>query len=509
MLLSWEKLQSTFPKDAYGYGYAEESLRGIIQDNREVKLVIKLNPAVIGTGSVDDRFLQFRLEGLDGAAIPHTTYNITVAKVNNTTEGSEELQLHEKFHSHIGVLTLNVRQLQDSANSHGQGLVNVIGAKDPSLDSWVADSSGNLTVEGPIISQAGVYHVHVEILGIEHDNNEGDSPQYARPPAFDAWLSLGDVLSTELYYDSQRYNVTVISYSDKIMDFGIVDNQMTLSWITPFDWNQTLSGTQHVLVHQEAIIPRSFIKALNSTSFGGTVNEQALNRQAIVVDPYSLTENYLIHFVITKETLEKLAKNRYDQVADSEGPLAAGDALKNILSFRLMMNSSSKETYSYSPYHIQISSGDSPVIVLVDFSSGQLASDSQPILTMKFYEQVGTRSLPISGDVYYGLSLLDKDKKLIVSKENLIAKDGIDAQGIPSLPEGTYEITVNATALKRPSNDNVDESYSGLLTAKLKIALVPEFPFVSLIMAGAIGSVITVTIIASRFEIGTKDGQLR
>jgi hypothetical protein len=484
-----EKLQAAFIKDAYGYGYFQENLRGIIQDNRPVQLVMKLSPPIISTGSIPDRSLQFRLQELDGTAIPHATYNITVAKLNSTTDAREEQQLQEKFHSHIGVLTLNFPQVQDYSSSHDR-LVSVIGAKDPSLDSWVADSVGNMTVEGPIISEAGVYHVHVEILGIDQDYNEGYDPQAGRAPSFDAWLSLGDVMSSEFYYDSKPYNATIISYSDKITDLEIVDDPETLAWSIPFDWNQTLSMKQNVVVHQEAILSKSFIKALNSTSFGGTVNDQTLNSQAIVVDPYSLTDDYVIHFIITKETLDKLAESMYDQAKDNEGPPAVAHASKNILSFRLMMNSTSKETFPYSPYHLQISSGDSPVIVIIDFSSGQLSSDSQPSLNVKFYEQAGQGYLPVTGDVYYALSLLSNEKKLVVTKENLVAKDGSDTQSIPSLPEGTYGISVNVTALKRPLNENFDESYSGLLTANLKIALVPEFPFAILIMASAFGSVI-------------------
>lgn len=120
--------------------------------------------------------MQFRLfDPSNNQTIQHVTYKIAV-----TSGTTEKPLLMDSFHSHIGLLTLHIEPTK--------GSITILAEHDPNLKSWLADSSGNILIRGPILLHGGLFHFHVEILTMDNDGNSL-TPQQS--PKFDASLSLG------------------------------------------------------------------------------------------------------------------------------------------------------------------------------------------------------------------------------------------------------------------------------------------------------------------------------
>src|SRR5205807_1887465 len=122
-----------------------------------------------------------------------------------------------------------------------------------------ADQNGTINLQGPLLSQSGLYHFHVNILAIERDDS-AITPD--RVPRFDAWLSLGGPIHTNVTAAGRSYNLTLISYYDNIKNFTFDQGRKEMTWSIPFSWNLQHIEENNIFVHQEIIIPNSMIKEL-------------------------------------------------------------------------------------------------------------------------------------------------------------------------------------------------------------------------------------------------------
>src|SRR5262249_36831322 len=148
---------------------------------------------------------------------------------------------------------------------------------------WMSET-GDITVQGPILMEGGLYHFQIEIFGIDRPNNIFQ-PENA--PRFDSYLSVGDVFKENLTYNKAVYNSTLISYYDKIHDFKFDDKNILASWQMPFDWNQSRIKSVNIFVHEEFKIPKKFSQFSNTTSFNATVNGQPVTGRSLAIDPFS------------------------------------------------------------------------------------------------------------------------------------------------------------------------------------------------------------------------------
>lgn len=189
---------------AFADGFSTEIIPGASLGNRNPALFVQVNPPVLTSESAQDTFMRFRFFDLNtNQTIAHTSYHLTVTK-------DDKLLLLDQFHSHTGLLTIKVQP-----NSSQE--VTVYGDQDISIpETWIADPSGVMSIRGPLLLESGLYHFHVVITGIDNDKYLFVS---GTEPTFDSWLSVGDVFHENLAFNGQPYNVTLISYYDKIRDF--------------------------------------------------------------------------------------------------------------------------------------------------------------------------------------------------------------------------------------------------------------------------------------------------
>lgn len=197
------------------------------------------------------------------------TYEIAIRRAN-ASEDSRPL-LRDFFHAHSGLLTIKVDPTET-------GQLQLFGTRDPFQSTLLADPGGTVNVRGPILIDGGLYHIQINIFGIDNDRNIF-LPDTA--PKFDSYLSIGDIsyhnLTTQ---DDQNYNATLISYYDEIAEFNYDPQTQQISWIMPFDWNTTRIQDQNKFVHEEIKLPNSLLEeefgSASAATFNASVNEQPL-----------------------------------------------------------------------------------------------------------------------------------------------------------------------------------------------------------------------------------------
>ena len=223
---------------AYSDGLFMENLPPATVGDRQASLFTKVDPPVLTSDTHQKRFFELRLyDAKTNDNISNVNYFITISK-------GGKLLMRDLFYSQVGPLKIEIIPRE--------GQVSVYGSPEPFLGGWMSET-GDITVQGPILLDGGLYHFEIEIFGIDRPNNIF---QPEKAPRFDSYLSVGDVFKENLTYNKAVYNSTLISYYDKIRDFKFDDNNLLASWDMPFDWNQSRIKSVNIFVHEEFKIPK-------------------------------------------------------------------------------------------------------------------------------------------------------------------------------------------------------------------------------------------------------------
>lgn len=212
---------------AFADGFTQENLPPATLAGRSAQLFVKVNPPILTSASQHNAFMQLRLyDASNNQTIKYTSYYIEVTK---GTDPKAPLLMHETFLAENGLLTLKIQPTE--------GQLTVFGNLDPFTNTaWQADPGGTVNIRGPLLLDGGLYHFHIEIVGID---KPGQGGLLDTPTKFDSWLSVGDVSDEKISSNGQSYNTTIISYYDKIQDFKFDPAKKTFTWAMPFDWKKT------------------------------------------------------------------------------------------------------------------------------------------------------------------------------------------------------------------------------------------------------------------------------
>jgi hypothetical protein len=312
LIISLSMIHEVFlNQKAFGDGLTQENLPPATVGNRKASLFVKVSPPILTTDTRGNTYLQLRLfDANTNETIQHVTYDISVTKGTTQAGPGTKPILRDFFHAHNGLLTLKVQPV----NSSG-GQVTVYGERDPFQNAWVADPGGSINIRGPVLLGGGLYHIHIEIFGIDNDRNLFIPDQ---APKFDSYLSVGDVYRNNIADPSsgQKFNTTLISYYDKINDFKFDPNTKNITWQMPFDWNLSRIKKQNIFVHEELRLPKSwkgFVGSGFAGSFNATVNGIPITGRSLAIDPFSYPNALVLHYLINKDELIKIAEARQQQ----------------------------------------------------------------------------------------------------------------------------------------------------------------------------------------------------
>jgi len=170
--------------------------------------------------------------------------------------------------------------------------------------AWTAFND-RIDVHAPVLLKAGLYHFEIKIFGIDYDKNIfADSDV----KTFNSWLSVGDISNQKITFGGKTYDTAVVSYYDKISGFKFDPSKKSISFSMPFNWDVERIEGQQIFVHQEVRVPKSFKEFTDTTSYAGKVNGVPTSGRQLILDPYSVEDESILHFLINKEDILKLAQ---------------------------------------------------------------------------------------------------------------------------------------------------------------------------------------------------------
>ena len=412
-------------QQAVSDGIFEENLPPATVGDRTASLYTKISPPILTSDTKQNAFFQLRLfDSNTGNNISNVNYFLTISK-------GDKLLLRELFYSKDGPLTLKFEP--------NQGPVTVYGSTEPFLGGWT-DETGQIKVSGPVLSEGGLYHFGIEIFGIDNVRNIF-VPENA--PRFDSYLSIGDVYTTNLTFGNKKFNSTLISYYDKIKNFTFQPEDLRASWTMPFDWNVSRIRSQNIFVHEEIKVPKPFTEFSNSSIFNATVNGQTLVGRSLAIDPFSSEKALIIHFLLNKNDIVKLAENN-EVIANSN------ESMK--FTIQPLANQSQKTSLDMvtdtGGIHASLLWKPNPPVI------------GENTLSINFSDAIsGSR---LNADVNYDLSIRTSNGEEILKKNNITAINGISNQTVSFPSKGIFNLEVDVKSLKVLNQTGLDMTRKGI-----------------------------------------------
>ncbi len=415
---------------AFSDGLFEEKLPPATVGDREASLYTKINPPILTSDSKENAFFELRLfDAKTDENIKFVSYFIAVEK-------DGKLLMRDLFHSPIGPLKLKINPTSSES-------ISVFGSTEPFLGGWTSET-GDITINGPLLLEGGLYHFTIEIFGIDNPRNIF-TPENA--PRFDSWLSVGDVYRDDIMESGKNYNVTLISYYDQIQNFKYDSQQSNMSWIMPFNWDLKRIQDNNIFVHEEIKIPKTLKKFSETNAFDALANGNPLVGRSIALDPFTEENNFIIHLLLNKADIIKIAKTINNNSNNTN-------------------NNASTMTFSLSPAEQKIAETTSEVVsdiggILVKFNwDEQILSNQDTNVQLDFSDALSAEE--IKGDIKYDIIVYDKSGTKVVTKQDLVANNAKDSQIIKFPSKGIYQIEIHIKGITYPDLAIPDETRNGI-----------------------------------------------
>ena len=317
----------TTKQSAFADGLTQEQLSASL-GNRKADLLIKMNPPVVTTETLSQgqkATVQFRLfDSNTNQSFNHVTYYIIIEK-----DGKRLLS--NMFHDHNGDLILQLNPVNATGKAAAANTTSISGGEpDPLLDILTASGNNPITVSGPIFVRGGLYHFIVRIETVDSDYT---LLPYNQEPIYDSWLSIGNTQNRQINIDGKQIPVKIISYYDKLSNFGFDNKNMQINFDMPFNWNVSRINNTSIFVHEEVTVPKANAFTAKG-SFIGKVNGIDISKD-VVVDNTNPQKD-VIHVMIPKNNLVQLA----DQVNKN------GQASTGLMKFTLQPGGTAATTSS-------------------------------------------------------------------------------------------------------------------------------------------------------------------
>jgi hypothetical protein len=450
---------------AFGDGLTHETFSATL-GNRNAELLVQVNPPILTDASRNDAYMLFRLyDANNNQTIPYSTFFISVQK--GVEEDATTIMPPTLFHTESGLLRLKVQP--------SEGDLKIFGNQEQFLNAWVADPGGTVNIQGPLFLEGGIYHIKVEIFGVDNIRNIFADENI---PKFDSWLSVGDVLTESIDYQGQSYGTTIISYYDRVRDFNFDASNERFTWSMPFDWNVSRIQDTNIFVHEEVRIPKSLPGVGDSSSFAATVNGNQISGRMLSVDPYSSQQEVTLHYLLNKNDIISMASG-----------IAEGDSA---MTFTLAPSTGQN---AQTTGEILTDTGN--INVILDWAPDQLNANTESTLTLGFLD--GFSGERIADNVNYNIRILDNNGTQVYSQTGLVAEGGTDTQTIDFPANENYRMEIEVTGVTR-DGQSIDQTRNGIARGTV---VVPEFSTGAAAATAIVGITLSM-IILHRFATRTR-----
>jgi len=427
---------------SYGDGLSEEQLPPFIMDDKRVVLYTKISPSILTAQNTQDRFIEVKLIDYD---TEETVQNVTYLIV---LEKDDHQLIKDLFSSEFGPLRIKVEP-----NSNYSKITNFTSHKDGIWHS----QSGNFTIQGPILLDPGLYHFSIWVIGLTGVNNATNNNSIQtiinnkNIPKFDTWLSIADQINKHLVYNGTNYNVTVISYYDKLKNIKFLPKDRIFTWEIPFDWNISRIINQSIIVHQEIKIPRSFSNDGLFFGYNASVNNLPLGGRSVAVDPFSSKNYTTVHLLINKQEIVEFVKEHKIDISDkvmlftvSSSPRGILDSLKDLVT------------------------DNGGIYISLTWVPKKLEPNTPSTIYLKFLNAEDNN--PLSADITYSIKITDERGNTVIERSGQTALfNQTGSQEIMLPRKGTYGIQIYVEGLSPLSTDSLDTSRNGIARGYLTV----------------------------------------
>jgi hypothetical protein len=132
---------------------------------------------------------------------------------------------------------------------------------------------------------------------------------------------VGIAVDKSVNYNGEQIPIKLISYYDKISTFDFNPSNRLFTWSMPFNWNLTRIKQQPIFVHEEIRLPKSWQDIGNLIHFNATVNGQPLATNSLAIDPFSVPNETVVHYLVNKNEIMKLAQEEISKNKANTGEM--------------------------------------------------------------------------------------------------------------------------------------------------------------------------------------------
>ena len=425
--------EGTYIQSIYGDGFSNETLPPFSLDGQEFILTTKVSPSILTAEDIQDRFFDLSVFDYNTEeVIQNTSFLITLYK-------DDHVIMHGNFHSDPGPLKIRITDVGGDQR---------VGNFSSYSDNIWRTKTGNITIQGPLLLESGLYRLSIKLLGLGTTVDKIILP--AGGLTFNSWLSVADVNSNTAENENKKYNVTIISYYDRITNSTFSPQIKTISWTMPFDWNLSRINHQNILVHEEVKVPRSLFNA-SPFDFVASLDGTRLTGRSITIDPYSSVDSTIVHLLLNKQNIVDLLNER------------TSDSNNDTMSFRLVQAELGKQLSS-----TDIVTDNGQVGILLSLNPKELTADSKSIISLSFKDP--STGGAIAADVTYSVEILDYNGKPIFNQSSQTVLHDSEGQIEVVFPEkGIYQIRILVESLAPLDSEMVDTASASVARGYLLI----------------------------------------
>jgi len=272
----------------HGDGLNQANMVRSQNENNEAALFFGISPLLLKPDNTNKYTIEFQLYNVANQTLySNATYHISIVK-RNYSLGKDQEVLDGTFITRNGFLILNIN------NSNTRSLQKAVSY--PLIFRTNNNDNVNLTI--PFRLESGQYRIR-SIVDIPHEQHL----------SFNTIWQEGEIKSKNFTLQDQKYNITAISYYDKVINLVFNLCNKTFTWEMPFEYNRTRVDDGRVRVHQELIVPDALIKALNGSGFNITLNGLHFDEAIFSVDPYTLKNKTIVHYVPKDNALFEISNS--------------------------------------------------------------------------------------------------------------------------------------------------------------------------------------------------------
>ena len=440
-----------FTSDAFGHGLGGDQAEPLSFGDMEVTVRTELSPSDITVGDIDDINMSVRFfDTLTDETLDKVTYRIEIWQ-------GGELLARNLFYDLDGILNVEIRP-DENCNEGELWRCTTYGGSEhvTAPGALFVQGEGRPTISGPLFVKGGLYNIRVDIEG-------ATSPKtvLANLLSYDTFVSVAQEQNFFIKTaNAEEIPVIVKTYYDEVDNFKFDQSDNSISFDMPFDWNPDYIDLVQV-VHEEVRVPKTFSPYAEGKQFQGYVNGVPIDQRALLNDPYSYDDTNIVHFLITKNELQKinetLGSDNYSNLKMDLKLVPLSEVSKSSTEFYLV------DTTNYEQV---------PTTVNISWDGNYGAGDEIPF-EVTFFDE----NRDLIRDIKYAISFIDENNQELErfsgddpQNPGIAAVEGIDIQKILVPSQGQYriDILVYGTGL------DYDATYAGIGSGIIEIG--PSLP---------------------------------